>query len=213
MGDVEALDTGGEVGEVEGVLEGLGDGALRGLEDAEALVVGLLGILADEVDEGALFAALRGGELDAVFGAKGELFGEEGAVWEVDGNVDGAGNVGLVEVELLQESGEEVGGGEALVEFGEGGALDGGSAGEVFGIGFGLVVFGSGLGRVGLEAGQVLGFGGGGGVGGEVGFAVGGGVGAVGGIGFGDGAGALWLKGFEIWWRGRIRRDSSLRSE
>ncbi len=49
VGDVEALDALGEFGEGEGVLEGLGDGALGGLEDAEALVVGLLGVLAHQV--------------------------------------------------------------------------------------------------------------------------------------------------------------------
>ena len=45
------------------------DGVLGGDEDAEALVVGLLGVLADKVDETALVAALRGGELDAVLHA------------------------------------------------------------------------------------------------------------------------------------------------
>jgi hypothetical protein len=112
VGDVEALDAAGEFFEGEGVLEGFGDGLLRGDEDAEALVIGLAGVLADEIDEGALVAALGGGELDAAAGALGEDSGEEGAVGEVDGDVDGAGDVGLVEVELLEEGGEEGGGGE-----------------------------------------------------------------------------------------------------
>ena len=79
----------------------------EGMEDAEALVEGLLGVLADEVDEGALFAALRGEELDAVAGALGEEIGEDGAVGKVDGHEDGAGNVALIEVELLEQGGEE----------------------------------------------------------------------------------------------------------
>ena len=102
----------GVFGEVEDVLEGVGDELFGGLEDAEALVVGLLGVLADEVDQGALVAALGGGELDPVMGALGEEIGEEGAIGKVDGDVDAAGDVGLVEVELLEEGGEEGGGGE-----------------------------------------------------------------------------------------------------
>ena len=115
MGDVETLDAAGRLGEVEDVLEGVDDELLGGLEDAETLIVGLTGVLADEVDEGALVAALRGGDLDAVFGALGEELGKEGAVGEVDGDVDAAGDVGLVEVELLEEGGEE-GDGEKRVE-------------------------------------------------------------------------------------------------
>ncbi len=61
VGDVEALDAFWGFGEGEGVLEGLGDGSLGGLENAEALVVGLLGVLAYQVDEGALFTTLGGG--------------------------------------------------------------------------------------------------------------------------------------------------------
>ena len=59
-----------------------------GLEDAEALVVGLLGVLADEVDEGALVAALGGGDFDLVADAFAEGVGEQLAVGEVDGDVD-----------------------------------------------------------------------------------------------------------------------------
>lgn len=180
VGDVEALDAGGRLSEGEGVLEGVGDGALGGLEDTEALVVGLLGVLADEVDEGAFFAALGGGDLDAVAGAFGEEIGEEGAVGEVDGEVDGLRDVGLVEVELLEQGGEEGGGREALVELGEGGLLDGGAAGVGVGVFVGLVVLGGGLSGVGLEAGEGFGFGGNGGVGGELGLSVGDGFGAVG---------------------------------
>ena len=46
VGDVEALDAAGQFGEHEGVGEGFLDGLARGLEDAEALDVGLLGVLA-----------------------------------------------------------------------------------------------------------------------------------------------------------------------
>ncbi len=107
VGDVEALDAAGEFFEGECVLQGFLNGLHAGLEDAEALVVGLLGVLADEVDEGALFAALRGEDLDAAVGAFGEQLGEDGAVGEVDGDQDGARDVVLVEVELLEQGREE----------------------------------------------------------------------------------------------------------
>ena len=69
VGDVEALDAGGELSECEGVLQGLLNGFLVRLEDAEALVIGLLGVLADEVYERAFIAALGGGELNAMLHA------------------------------------------------------------------------------------------------------------------------------------------------
>ena len=115
VGDVEALDAAGQFFEGEGVLEGLLNGLDAGLEDAETLVVGLAGVLTDEVDEGTLFAALGGEDFYALAGACGEDFGEEGAVGELDGNEDGAGDVVLVEVKLLEEGGEECGGAEGGV--------------------------------------------------------------------------------------------------
>jgi hypothetical protein len=88
VGDVEALDARGRLFEGERVLQRFLDGLDAGLEDAEALVVGLLGVEADEVDEGALFAALRGEDLDAMAGAFRQQVGEHGAVGEVDGDED-----------------------------------------------------------------------------------------------------------------------------
>ena len=110
VGDVEALDAAGELGEHQGVGEGLLNGFARGLEDAEALRVGLLGVLAGEVDEGSLFSALRDGDLDAVAGALGEQSGQGFAVVEVDRHEDGAGDVVLVDVELLEEGREHIAG-------------------------------------------------------------------------------------------------------
>ena len=107
VGDVEALDAAGQLGEHEGVGEGFLNGFARGLEDAEALRVGLLGVLAGEVDEGTFFSALGDGDFDAVAGALGEQRGEGFAVVEVDGDEDGARNVVLVDVELLEEGGED----------------------------------------------------------------------------------------------------------
>ena len=107
VGDVEALDGAGQVFEHERVLEGFLDGLAAGGQDAEALVVTLLCVLGGEVDEGTLFAALGDGDFYAMFGVVGEEAGEGGAVGEVDGDVDGAGDPGLVDVELLEEGGEE----------------------------------------------------------------------------------------------------------
>ncbi len=69
--------------------------------------VGLLGVLAGEIDEGALFAALGNGDFDAMAGALGEQRGEGFAIVEVDGDEDGARDVVLVDVELLEQGGED----------------------------------------------------------------------------------------------------------
>ena len=102
VGDVEALDAAGQLGQHERVGERLLNGLARRLEHAEALRVGLLGVLAGEIDERALFAALRHGDLDAVAGAFGEQRGEGFAVVEVDRDENGARDVVLVDVELLE---------------------------------------------------------------------------------------------------------------
>ena len=81
----------------------------RGLQDAEALDVGLLGVLAGEIDEGAFFSALRDGDLDAMAGALGEQGGKGFAVVEIDGDEDGARDVLLVDVELLEQGAERLG--------------------------------------------------------------------------------------------------------
>ena len=88
VGDVEALDAAGEFGEGEDVLQGFLDCLLAGLEDAEALVVALLGVLAGEVDERALFSALGDGEFDFVPGAFAEQSRKGRAVGKVDRDVD-----------------------------------------------------------------------------------------------------------------------------
>ena len=89
VGDVEALDALGGSARVRASCRASCDGLDAGLQDAEALVVGLLGVLADEVDEGALVAALRGGDFDACGRcARQSTSARSGAVGEVDGDVD-----------------------------------------------------------------------------------------------------------------------------
>ena len=105
--DVEALDAAGQFGQREDVLQALLDRFLAGLQDAEALIVALLRVLPGEVDERAFFSALRDGDLDLVAGAFAEQSGERGAVGEVDREINGARNVMLVDVELLEQRGEE----------------------------------------------------------------------------------------------------------
>ena len=104
--DVETLDAAGQLGEHEGVGEGLLNSSAGWLEDAEALGVGLPGVLAGEIDEGALFSALGNGDLDAVAGALGEESGKGFAVVEVDGDEDRPRDVVLVDVELFEKGGE-----------------------------------------------------------------------------------------------------------
>jgi hypothetical protein len=67
-----------------------------------------VGVLAGEIDEGLFIAALGDGNLDLVAGALSEQSGECLAVVEVDRDEDGARNVLLVDVELLEERGEDV---------------------------------------------------------------------------------------------------------
>ena len=110
VGDVEALDAAGEFGEHEGVGEGFLNGFARWLQDAEALDVGLFCVLSGEIDEGTLFSALRDGNFDAVVDAFAEKRGEGFAIVEVDGDEDGAGDVVLIDVELLKEGGEDLAG-------------------------------------------------------------------------------------------------------
>ncbi len=105
--DVEALDTLGRFGEGKSVLEGFLHAADAGLEDAETLVEGLPGVLTDEIDERTLVAALGSGDFDLHAAALAEGFGEKDAVGKVDGDVDVFGDVGLVEVDLLEECREE----------------------------------------------------------------------------------------------------------
>ena len=108
VGDVEALDATRQFGKHQDVGKGFLDGFARGLEDAEALDVGLLGVLTGEVDERAFFSALRNRDFDAAADAFGEQGGEGIAIVEVDRDEDGARDVVLIDVELLEQGGEDV---------------------------------------------------------------------------------------------------------
>ena len=107
MRNVETLDALWELGQRERVLEGFLNGARIRLEDAETLVVRLLGVVAGEIDELAFVSALRNGDVDARRSSAlaRELFAERVfkffAVFEVDGNEDVARDVGLGQIELL----------------------------------------------------------------------------------------------------------------
>ena len=69
--------------------------------------VGLPGVQAGEIDKGAFFSALRDSDFDAMAGALGEQGGKCFAVVEVCGDEDRAGDVLLVDVELLEEGGKD----------------------------------------------------------------------------------------------------------
>ena len=91
--------------------------ALRiGLHHAEALVVGLLGVVAGEIDQRALVAALRNKNVHSCGAGAlaGQLLREQVfqrlAIFEIDRHVDIPRNVGLADVELLQERREEFAG-------------------------------------------------------------------------------------------------------
>src|SRR5258707_6361749 len=118
--DVETLDALWQLGKGERVLKGFLDGARVWLQNAETLVVGLLGVSAGEIDEFALVSALRNGDVDARGPSTfaGELFAEGlfefFAVLEIYRDVDVARHVGLREVELLDKGGEEFSGMEGI---------------------------------------------------------------------------------------------------
>jgi hypothetical protein len=105
--DVEALDALWQLGQAERLLQGFLNGARIGLQNAETLIVRLLGIGAGEIDEFAFVSALRNGDMHSCgAGALArELLAERVfkflAIFEVDGNVDVARDVGLREIELL----------------------------------------------------------------------------------------------------------------
>ena len=108
--DVEALDAARQLGQHEQVLQRFLNRLLRGLQHAEALIVALLRVLADEVDQRTLLATLRRGDLHAMAGALGEQMAERLAIREVDRHQDGARHVLLIDVELLEQGREEGGG-------------------------------------------------------------------------------------------------------
>ena len=69
----------GQFGQAERFLQRFLDGARVGLHHAEALIVGLLGVVAGEIDERALLAARRNFDVHAggAGAGVGELFGEQ----------------------------------------------------------------------------------------------------------------------------------------
>ena len=77
------------------------------LQNPETLIVTLLGVLARQIDEGALLPALRNGDLNAMFRVRRKQTGQGGAIGEVHRDVDVLRDIGLVNVELLQQRREE----------------------------------------------------------------------------------------------------------
>ena len=77
VGDVEAFDAARFFEKVERVLDGFADHFGGGLEDAETLFERVLGVVRNEIEEGALAAALRREDFDFVAGAVGEGFFEQ----------------------------------------------------------------------------------------------------------------------------------------
>ena len=107
VGDVETLDTIGELGELEGVLQyGLHHVGL-GTHDAKTLVIGLLGILSDEVDQRTLVAANGDVDLDAAVHLFAEDFAEGFSVFELHGHKDIPRDVLVIEIDLLQQGAEK----------------------------------------------------------------------------------------------------------
>src|SRR5262249_31748852 len=71
------------------------------------LVKRLLGVLRGQVDERALFAALRRDDLNLASSLFAQQLFERGPVFEVDGRKDVAGDILLIDVDLLEQRGKE----------------------------------------------------------------------------------------------------------
>src|SRR5271166_4597162 len=91
-----------------------------GLEHAETLIVGLLGIRAGKVDEGTLIAALWDQDVNARGAGIGssDLLGEQvferRTIFEIDRHIEIARDIGLTDVELLEEGREKLSGMEGI---------------------------------------------------------------------------------------------------
>src|SRR6266571_706467 len=93
MGDIEALDAPGQVGKGKRVLES-----------------GLLGVVADQINERALFTTLGNQDLDAALALFREQLFQHDAVFEIYGHVDVARHILLINVELLKQRGKKFAG-------------------------------------------------------------------------------------------------------
>src|ERR1700729_665673 len=106
--NIEALDSSWKFFKGECILQRLLDRLERRLQNSEALIVRLLGVLADKIDERALLAALRRENLDALSRALGQHFGQHNAIGKLNRNKDRSRDVALVEVKLFEQRGEEL---------------------------------------------------------------------------------------------------------
>ena len=109
VGDVEALDAPGQVGQRQQILQRFLDHLARRLQHAEALIETLLGILPREVDQGTLLSAAGHAQLHFVLCALAQQGRERSAIGKIDRYVDRARHVLLVDIELLQQGGEKEG--------------------------------------------------------------------------------------------------------
>src|SRR5579883_778714 len=113
MGNIKALDAFRRGGKIQRGFERIGNGFRIGLEHTESLFERVTRILFHQIEKGMFGAALRHGDFHATVGqvesggALGEDFLEELAVFEIAHDVNGARQVSGIEIELLQDRGEE----------------------------------------------------------------------------------------------------------
>ena len=81
---------------------------VAGLHHAEALIEGLLGILADQIDQRALLAALRNVDLHPALLAFGQHLFQRRTVFEIHRHVNRVRHVLLIEINLLQQRREKL---------------------------------------------------------------------------------------------------------
>ena len=105
--DVEALNALWWLGQQQSILQRRLHRRDARLQDSEALVVRLLRVGADQVNQRALLPALRSSDLNLVPAALAQSVGQQLAVGKVDGHIDTARHIALIQIELFQQRREE----------------------------------------------------------------------------------------------------------
>jgi len=83
------------------------------LQDTEALLEGMLGVVFDEIEESALAAPHWSVDFHFVARASGKSVFEQGAVFKIDGDVNHFGQVFRVEIQLFEKRGHKFVGSKA----------------------------------------------------------------------------------------------------
>ena len=107
VGNVETFDALRLFGKIQRGLQRFADGARSGFQDAEALLEGMLGVAFDQIEEGALAAALRREDFHFVPGALAEQVLEQLAILKIHGHMNHFRKIFGFQIKLLQQRGHK----------------------------------------------------------------------------------------------------------